>query len=229
MREDICTIPISEIFEVNDGCPICRMYASVNEKIINFITSDAMMEPDLRIETNKVGFCADHYEQMFNRRCRLQLALMIESHIKSLNKSVFEKNIFNNSNKKAEKIKKVSDTCFICDKVEWGISRMINTIYLTYEKEQDFREMFNNQPMFCLTHYEKLINGADKKIMKKHFKEFSDNLTRITSNYAENLAKEVTEYCEKYNYCNTDGEVNWNNCRTSVERSIAFLSGRKVE
>ena len=25
MRQDICTIPISEIFEVNDGCPICRM------------------------------------------------------------------------------------------------------------------------------------------------------------------------------------------------------------
>ena len=26
MREDICTIPVSDVFEVNDGCPICRMY-----------------------------------------------------------------------------------------------------------------------------------------------------------------------------------------------------------
>ena len=25
MREDICTIPISDVFEENDGCPICRM------------------------------------------------------------------------------------------------------------------------------------------------------------------------------------------------------------
>ena len=25
MREDICTIPISEVFEPKEGCPICRM------------------------------------------------------------------------------------------------------------------------------------------------------------------------------------------------------------
>ena len=25
MREDICSIPISEIFEPKDGCPFCRM------------------------------------------------------------------------------------------------------------------------------------------------------------------------------------------------------------
>ena len=25
MRDDICTIPVSEVFEENDGCPICRI------------------------------------------------------------------------------------------------------------------------------------------------------------------------------------------------------------
>ena len=32
MRDDICTIPISEIFEENDGCPICRMYEKKEKK-----------------------------------------------------------------------------------------------------------------------------------------------------------------------------------------------------
>ena len=34
MRQDICTIPISEVFEVNDGCPICRMRETVEKRII---------------------------------------------------------------------------------------------------------------------------------------------------------------------------------------------------
>ncbi len=25
MREDICSIPVNEVFEPKDGCPFCRM------------------------------------------------------------------------------------------------------------------------------------------------------------------------------------------------------------
>ena len=60
MRDDICTIPVSEVFEESDGCPICRMYETVEDRIITYILGDAMMEPDVRIETNKVGFCEKH-------------------------------------------------------------------------------------------------------------------------------------------------------------------------
>ena len=82
MRDDICTIPVSEVFEVNDGCPICRMKQTVEQHLITYILGDAMMEPDVRIETNKVGFCPEHYNKMMATRGRLQLALMLETHIK---------------------------------------------------------------------------------------------------------------------------------------------------
>ena len=36
MRDDICTIPVSEVFEVNDGCPICRMRDIIEERIIEW-------------------------------------------------------------------------------------------------------------------------------------------------------------------------------------------------
>jgi len=229
MRDDICTIPVSEVFEESDGCPICRMYNIVNDRIITYIMGDAMMEPDVRIETNKVGFCPDHYDAMFSRRGRLQLALMIESHLKNLNSDIFSRNLFNSSSKKADKAKKVSDTCFICDKVEWGVSRMIDTIYRCYENESDFRTLFNSQPMFCLPHYERLINGMDKRFMKRYGKAFADNLTRITSDYAASLGADISQYCANYNFCNTGGDIDWGTSKDSVERSIAFLSGRTFE
>ena len=33
MRNDICTIPVTEIFEINDGCPICRMKKIIEERM----------------------------------------------------------------------------------------------------------------------------------------------------------------------------------------------------
>ena len=84
MRDDICTIPVNEIFEVTDGCPVCRMYDAAQTRILDYILGDAMMEPDVRIMTNETGFCLHHYEKMLKMRGRLQLALMPESFRKAV-------------------------------------------------------------------------------------------------------------------------------------------------
>ena len=49
MREDITSIPISDVFEPRDGCPICRMRNLLEERVADYITGPAMMEPDVRI------------------------------------------------------------------------------------------------------------------------------------------------------------------------------------
>lgn len=229
MRDDICTIPVSEIFEVNDGCPICRMRDTVEKRIIDYIMGDAMMEPDVRIETNRVGFCEKHYDKMMSNRGRLQLALMLQTHIDEINSNVFKKSMFLTANKRGETAAKISDTCFICDKIEYGISRMIETIYRCYENERDFRTLFNNQTMFCLPHYERLIRGYNKRVMRSYGSDFAKNLTRITSDYSKRLYKNLSDYCTIYDYrSNKDNNEN-SECRDSVERTVAFLNGTYFE
>ncbi len=225
MRDDICTIPVSEVFEVSDGCPICRMHHTVEEHLITYILGDAMMEPDVRIETNKAGFCTEHYDKMMSHRGRLQLALMLETHIKEISAEIFEKKLFNGPDKKAASIKKVNDSCFICDKINWGMERMIDTIYRCYEKEADFRKLFDNQPQFCMHHYELLINGADKKKMPRYHSDFKESLTRITAEYVKSLGEDLTKYCSMYDY-RSAGKGDWGNSADSVERAVSYLSGK---
>lgn len=228
MRDDICTIPVSEVFEEKDGCPICRMYETVEERILTYILGDAMMEPDVRIATNKSGFCPEHLNKMMARRGRLQLALMLETHIKEVNKGIFEKNFLNGADKKAGKIGKLTESCFICDKMNWGFEHMIDTIYRTYEKERDFRNLFDSQPQFCMPHYQMLINGADKRKMPKYYKEFCDNLTRITADYSASLCEDISKYCKMYDYRSSAGNsTDWGSSKTSVERIVAFLNGER--
>lgn len=225
MRDDICTIPVSEVFEVNDGCPLCRMRDTVEKRIIDYIMGDAMMEPDVRIETNRVGFCEHHYNEMLSHRGRLQLALMLQTHVDEINNNVFKKSFFTSVGKRGEKAAKISDTCFICNKMEFGISRMIDTIYRCYENERDFRELFNSQSMFCLPHYERLINGIDKRNMKRYGGEFANNLTRITGEYSKKLYENLSEYCKIYDYRANKEEASAE-CKDSVERTVAFLNGK---
>lgn len=229
MRDDICTIPVSEVFEVNDGCPICRMYATVEKRITDYIMGDAMMEPDVRIATNKAGFCEKHYDKMLSYRGRLQLSLMLQTHIDEINKNVFSKSLFSSPAKKGDKAAKVTETCFICDKIEFGISRMIDTIYRTYEAQKDFREMFNSQSQFCLPHYERLISGLDKHSMRHYGNDFAQNLTRITKEYSQKLYGDISKYCSIYDYRTATDKNQSEDVLNSVEKTVSFLTGRPYD
>lgn len=228
MRDDICTIPVSEVFEKNDGCPICRMRDTIEERMIDYILGDAMMEPDVRIETNKVGFCEYHYGKMMSRRGRLQLALMLQTHINEINEGIFKKKLFNSDSKREQNAKKVSDSCFICSKIEWGMSRLIETVYRCYENERDFRDMFNNQSVFCLPHYERLLSGASKKNMRSYGGKFADNLNRIAGEYSKKLYADLSKYCTMYDYRSREN-TDWGDSRDAVERTVAFLNGRSYK
>ena len=84
MKETICTIPINDIFMPKCGCPFCRMESMLEEQYVKFITGDAMMEPNIRIETNKKGFCHRHFSQMFEKGQKLPNALILESHLQEI-------------------------------------------------------------------------------------------------------------------------------------------------
>ena len=133
MRDDICTIPVTDAFEENDGCPICRMYDTVEKRILEYIMGAAMMEPDVRIETNRLGFCGRHYKRMLKMRGRLSLALILQTHAAEVRKNVTEAGFLVSKAKKADRAEELLESCFVCEKIEWGFERMLDTLYKTYE------------------------------------------------------------------------------------------------
>ena len=84
--------------------------------------------------------------------------------------------------------------------------------------------MFNSQPAFCLPHYEMLMLGADRRVMRKHGKEFEDNLLRIAKGYSEELYGKISQYCGMYDYRSLRSQEDMEKCKNSVEQSITFLN-----
>lgn len=228
MREDICTIPVSEGFEPKQGCPLCRMYAVAEKRAVDYIMGAAMMEPDVRIETNRLGFCARHYQKMRKANNRLSLALMLESHITEIKKDVFGdgKKFFKPSaGKSSDKAKKLEQSCFICDRIKFGTDHMLDTIYRTYDKDKDFRRLFDEQTEFCLPHYVELVSNVPGWMDKNRAADLTDSAKRITVAYLDELGKDVHHFCEMFDYRNSGEDADWGNSRDSIERTIAYLNG----
>ncbi len=227
MREDICTIPVSEGFEPLDGCPLCRMRAIAQKRVIDFIMGAAMMEPDIRIRTNEMGFCKEHYAEMCKSGNRLSLALMLDSHILELQKDIFgEGKFFKPSSKKsAYKAVRMEQTCFVCDKMNFGMEHMLDTIYRTYDKDKGFRELFKLQTEFCLPHYSLLVSNVPDYMNKDKAKELCEDARKITFDYLKELGTDVRHFCDMFDYRNNGEDADWGNSKDAIERTVAFLDG----
>lgn len=227
MRESILTIPVTDVFEPKCGCPICRLRDMLESRTVEYIMGAAMMEPDVRIETNKQGFCKTHFEMMRNCKNRLSLALMLQTHLQELKKKTLAKqNLFESKKAKFKRVSAVNNDCFVCNKIDWGMSRILKTVFEMYRTDNDFKQLFKSQEFICLPHLELMTCLAAEHLEKSMQKEFSETCTRLALNYLDKLEEDVSHYCKMYDYRNSSSNADWGNSKDSIERAIKFLTSR---
>lgn len=229
MRDDITSIPVSEVFEPKDGCPICRMRNLLEKRVAEYITGAAMMEPDVRIETNKLGFCIDHYRLILKQRNRLGVALILESHLAELEKDIFKGlPVFGKKpDKQAKSAAARTQTCFLCQQVDWAMERMLATVCRLWENEREFRQLFEEQEALCLPHFSLLIDTAEKTMNKKNRPDFGKAAAALAQNYCAELRGDVSHFCKMFDYRNNGEGADWGNSKDAVERAIWFLTTRQ--
>ncbi len=231
MAEKIYTIPINEAFDKTlesetPDCPLCLMRRMLEKNELERIMGAAMMEPDVRIETNKKGFCRKHFDMMTGGGgSRLPLALVLESHIAETEKEIFSGGtLFDGKGlKEEEKLKKLEDSCYVCSRTEDAFSKMLGTVIYLWENEEEFREKYKKQTCFCLPHYRLLLFAGRNNLQKKQFGEFFSVSREIMKKYIGSLGEDVSWFCKKFDY-RYDSEP-WYNAKDSVPRAINFLCG----
>ncbi len=228
-KETIYTIPINASFDfclyddVNE-CPFCLMLSSLEENEMERITGAAMMEPDVRIQTNKLGFCKKHLDSMFGFAKKLPMGLMMESLLNEQLKNFYPKLSLDVSGSKLEeKLTKFEDSCYICNRIEDSFTKMFDNALYLYETDEDFRIKYKGQKYFCLPHYRLLIQMGRDSLSKKLFKDFLDITNEKEKKYMETLNEDVSWFCKKFDY-RYENEP-WKNSKDSLNRTITFLKG----
>lgn len=228
--EQIYTIPVNEAFEASAadsscGCPMCAIYRKLEENELDLILGASMMEPDVRIKTNKQGFCHTHYDMMFVRKNRLGMALTLESHLaelkKDLGKGLLGALTGRPDQKPAKRIAALEDSCYVCKRIDFHFQHMAETAVLLFDTDETFVEKLKAQPYLCLPHYRLLLEKAAERLSKKKLPQFCQLTERVVKGYLETLSEDISWFCKKFDY-RYDKEP-WKNSKDSVERAIKFL------
>ncbi len=227
MAEKIYTIPIHEAFSLKKGCPLCTIRMRLMQEEGTRILGAAMMEPEIRRQTNRLGFCKAHLQQMADAGQQLPLALMLSTHLETLGEALFIKTKPPLSKEPGEKkladaYQKARSSCYLCDRVSEFMTRVYENLCYYYTTEEPFRALFSQQEFFCETHSARLLDEAKKQLPKRLAAPFSTQLAACNQRYLHQLREDLDWFCKKFDY--RYEKEDWKNAKDAVERTVRYLS-----
>ena len=161
---------------------------------------------------------------------RLQNALLLQTHLEQIAKDYLPEAPKGKPDKKQlSALSALQSTCFVCDKIDWGMAHMFETVFRSFENDESFRALFTQQEYICLPHYTQLMQAAMGKngVSSKKLPEFYRAAASLAGGYLNTLGGDISHFCTMYDYRSRGGD--WKNSKDAIERAVTFLTGRKME
>lgn len=246
MRYHIDTIPVWDAAKIDGECLLCALQRRVELQQIEYSLGASVMEPDVRIQVNKKGFCQHHQRMLFKGDNRLGHALMLESHLTEtrgkLNKA------FNDIRKAAsgnssfldrlsgkapspakvmeaavQELDALCSTCIVCNAIEDNMNRYLHTFFHLYQNDSEFRKHFAQSKGVCLPHAVQLLKLAPQELPSRELSAFADLICNLETEAFDRIQGDVSWFIKKFDY-RFQAEP-WKDSRDAVERSVNKLRG----
>lgn len=241
MKETLYTIPLNDAVNAGDECPFCFIERQVEQNLLDFIlgSGSSYMESDIREATDKAGFCRTHFKKMFDYGNTLGNGWILKTHYMKINQEMAQqfKNYVPSRSTLMGKFKKSSErqnaigawveekekSCYICNRFAETYDRYMDTFFIMYKKDQEFREKVKQSKGFCLHHFGDLCEASETRLNDKEKKDFYPEVFALMEKNMERLQEDVVWLVDKFDYRNK--EADWKNSKDAIQRGMQKLKG----
>ncbi len=238
MAEKLYTIPVNDAFDADSECPVCEMYKDIQNSAVDFVMGTSYMEDDVRMETDKIGFCEKHVPLLYKNQNRLGLGLMMLTHMnkvisemeKKMEQKIAPPSFFKkqtSSNPVVSYVNELENSCYVCKRMENMYGRYVMTTLYLYEREEGFRAKFAGCKGFCTRHYGLLMEKAPEEISSKRLPEFYQVLNKVYLEGMKRVRDDLEWFTDKFDYRNADKP--WGNSKDALIRAIQKSNSVTVE
>ena len=226
-HQHIDTAPVWEAYKADCECPLCLLEAKSEKSYAENFLGGSVMEPAVRVEVNRKGFCRHHLQMLYGAGNRLGLALMADTHLKELIDRLRAAGPAVSGRARLGKPlaapASLTDSCILCERLENAMERYEATLLHMWRSESAFREAFLAGKGLCLVHYERLARRAGDKLSGRDLHSFLEVLHASTLKNLQRVEEELNWFTLKFDYRNQDKP--WGNSRDAVERALVKLRG----
>ena len=238
MKEYIDTVPLHEAFDSADECPFCYLERMAENKTVRYVLGPAAsyMEPDVRAQTDKLGFCKAHFKKMYDYGNGLGNALILQTYYASLLEQLqVEIDCFELPEKKPllgawkgsdEKLlqwaREKQGSCFVCQRLDYHMDRYFTTFFVLL-KHGDFRKKVEQGKGFCMRHFITMLEQAHHKLPKGQREWFYDTVLQLMLENLSRVKGDIDGFVGMFDYRQV-GKAGANT-KDAVSRAMEKLQG----
>ncbi|MEG0847639.1 DUF6062 family protein [Niameybacter sp.] len=247
MKDTLYTIPLTDAFNAEDECPFCFIHRRLEQDAISFTLGASYMEDDIRAQTDRLGFCKDHYKKLYDYGNRLGLAFILHTHYQKLEKDLDKMfgNLDTSSPSLFKRLKHATqtntsesslatsplheqlDSCYICERIERNFTRYMETFFYLLESNEEFKTLFLNSKGMCLEHFTALLELAPYRLKGETKTFFMNTSKQMLKENLKRLEEDLSWFIDKNDYRNNAAP--WKTSQDAIPRGIQKLTGIYVQ
>jgi hypothetical protein len=222
-----------EISKVHDAyqrggeCPLCDLEEAAEQTYLRSFQHSRVMEPSVRVQTNKEGFCADHHRKLYTGENKLGVGLVIHTRLQSvaaelddiLGKSVGKRGV----PRAAERVRALEESCFLCRMLGQDRQRYAFTILYLWARDPDFPAVFRASRGFCLPHFRVMLEEGLRAMRGDRLERWLAEAGPLMQDSLRSLERDLHAFTQLHRAENsslgTDAE------RTALARTLQKLAG----
>ena len=236
-------MPKLEISRVHDAyaqsgsCPLCVLMDSVERTYLLSFQHSRVMEPNVRVKTNDVGFCPDHLGKLYQGESKLGLALVMLTHLQEKTPDLHAaldgaiEAARTGARERSKRIQKIvgsleslRDSCFICHLLTQDLTRYTWTILYLWRKDPTFPQVYGASRGFCLSHFCKVLAAASDILRGEPLSRWLQETVPLMKKALDGLEKDLLAFTQLHQAGNrslgTDEE------RNALARTVQMFAGR---
>lgn len=240
MNYHIDTIPVWDALKSGAPCLMCRLREINEVKSVDFFLGASVMEPDIRIRVNRMGFCSRHQKMLYDKKNRLGHALLMLSHTEETSKRIGKlisrlqprsSGLFSIGKKQpssspADELEAMLNDCIICSDIDERLASYAYTLLHMYKNDASFRKAFDDCSGLCLRDTAYLIRMAEKVSSSADCTAITSLLLSKLKKKAEYETESLARFTQKFDYRNADKP--WGDSKEALERSVNLLCGKSI-
>jgi hypothetical protein len=174
-------MPKLEISKVHDAykgaeeCPLCVLEEDAETTYLRSFQHSRVMEPNVRVQTNRQGFCAAHLRGLYEGENKLGLSLVLQTRLRhvlpeigaaldAVLKAAEGRGAKDRVPAAAAPLSALGSSCFICGLLRADRDRYILTILYLWSRDPDFPPIFRASRGFCIPHFAAVIEEAARSM-----------------------------------------------------------------
>lgn len=236
-------MPKLEISKVHDAyaqggaCPMCTLLDGAERTYLLSFQHSRVMEPNVRVKTNAVGFCPDHLGKLYQGENKLGLALVMLTHVQertadlhaALDGSIEAARA--GARERARRIQQMigsleslRDSCFICDLLGQDLTRYAWTVLYLWRKDPTFLEVYRASRGFCLSHFCHVLATACDILRGDRLGRWLQETVPLMKQALEGLENALLAFTQLHQAGNRS--LGMEEERSALARTIQMFAGR---